>query len=421
MQIILTVIEGPHSGREFVFEGHDTFLVGRSKRTHFQLIAKDMYFSRLHFLVEVNPPCVRVTDMKSRNGTWVNGQRVQSAELRDGDKIKAGHTILSVAFRHGPCDSPPPQAAPTVTAAPTQAPAAATIAPGDLPAIPGYRLERELGRGGMGVVYAAQALGSGAAAAIKTIMPAVAPTSVQVERFLREARILEQLEHPNIVAFRAMGEADGLLWFAMEYVPGFDAARLLREQGPQPIKVAVRIMCQVLQALEHAHERGFVHRDIKPANILIRKVSGGAASGAGQATGQSSTLSVKLADFGLARVYQTSQLSGLTLSGDIGGTVKFMPPEQITHYRDVKPAADQYAAAATLYHLLTDDYVYDFRDAGVAAIAMILDEDPVPIRERRTDVPKDLAKVIHRALEREPRDRFADVGEFRRALAPFGR
>jgi serine/threonine-protein kinase len=276
-----------------------------------------------------------------------------------------------------------------------------------LPDITGYQLERELGRGGMGIVYKARAEAGGGTVALKTIMPAVAPTRVQIERFLREARILEQLKHPNIVGFRAMGEAGGLLWFAMEYVPGFDTARLLKEQGPQPIKVAVRLICQVLQALEHAHERGFVHRDIKPANILVTDVNG--------------TKTVKLADFGLARVYQTSQLSGLTLSGDVGGTVKFMPPEQITHYREVKPPADQYAAAATLYHLLTGAYVYDFRDAGVAAIAQILEEDPVPIRDRRPEISKQLATVIHRALEREPADRFAGVHAFRQALLPLAR
>jgi serine/threonine-protein kinase len=402
MEIVLTVTEGPHLGREFVFAGHDTFLVGRSKKAHFQLVGKDMYFSRFHFVVEVNPPRVRVSDLKSRNGTWVNDERVASAELRDGDRIKAGHTMLRVALRRAPTDNP--AAAETVTLQrPEPLPASAAAA--GLPAVPGYQLQRELGRGGMGVVYLAREEAGGGDVAIKTIAPAVAPTSVQVERFLREARILEQLRHPNIVAFRAMGEAGGLLWFAMEYVPGVDAARLLKERGPLPVPLAVRLTCQLLQALEHAHAEGFVHRDIKPANILITETGG--------------KKMVKLADFGLARVYQTSQISGLTLTGDFGGTAKFMPPEQITHYREVKPPADQYAAAATLYNLLTGAYVYDFAGAGVEAIAMILDEDPVPIRTRRPELPEPLAEVIHQALAREPAQRHADVRTLRRALAPF--
>jgi serine/threonine-protein kinase len=375
-----------------------------------------MYFSRLHFLVEVNPPRVCVIDMNSRNGTWVNDRRVQTAELRDGDRIKAGHTILKVTLQYAPGESPDdvatvaPAAPATTTAAPTAARTGTdepTAAPAHFPAIPGYRLERELGRGGMGVVYLARQEPAGDAIAIKTIMPAIAPTGVQVERFLREARILEQLRHPNIVAFRAMGEAGGLLWFAMEYVPGFDAARLLKEQGPLPVPLAIRLVSQLLQALEHAHEQGFVHRDIKPANILITEVNGKKL--------------VKLADFGLARVYQTSQISGLTLTGDIGGTTKFMPPEQITHYREVKPPADQYAAAATLYNLLTGMHVYDFAGAGIEAIAMILDDEPVPIRQRRADLPQELADLIQQALAREPQDRFGDVKEFRQALLPFAR
>jgi eukaryotic-like serine/threonine-protein kinase len=423
MEVVLTVTDGPHQGREFTFAEHDTFLVGRSKRAHFQLVAKDMYFSRLHFLVEVNPPRVRVIDMKSRNGTWVNGQRVPSADLKDGDKIKAGHTILRVALRYGPGEKP--EEALTVAPPPPAASAGTAATQAASPVIPGYHLERELGRGGMGVVYLAREEASEQAVALKTITPAVTPTGSQVERFLREARILEQLRHPNIVAFRAMGEAGGLLWFAMEYVPGTDAARLLREEGPLPVKTAVRMICHVLQALEHAHAKGFVHRDIKPANILLEIGQGDKETGRQGDTETrrlgAATLTAILADFGLARVYQTSQISGLTLAGDIGGTAKFMPPEQITNYREVKPPADQYSVAATLYNLLTGAGVYDFKGGGIEAIAMILDEDPVPIQKRRPELVEKLAAVIHKALAREPGDRFADVSEFRKALLPFSK
>src|SRR5437899_5978631 len=97
MRVTLTVIGGPHEGQTFSFSGHDTFLVGRSKRAHFRLPTKDRYFSRAHFLVEVNPPRCRLMDMASRNGTYVNGQRVQTTDLCDGDQIRAGRTILRVS------------------------------------------------------------------------------------------------------------------------------------------------------------------------------------------------------------------------------------------------------------------------------------------------------------------------------------
>ena len=241
--------------------------------------------------------------------------------------------------------------------------------------------------------------------ALKVITPAMAGTRAQLERFLREVSILHGLDHPNVVAFRDVGAAAGRLYFAMEYVSGRDAERLLKEDGPLPVPRAVALVCQVLAGLAYAHARGFVHRDVKPSNVLVAEANGVEA--------------VKLADFGLARVYQASQLSGLTLTGDVGGTPAFMPPEQITAYREAKPPADQYAAAATLYNLLTGEYVYDLPARGPLRYAKILNKPPVPILSRRPDLPPALAAVIHRGLARDPARRFPGVAEFRKALEPF--
>src|SRR5215831_2384944 len=106
MRITLQVTDGPHKGRTFTFQGHDTFLVGRSKRAHLRLPAKDMYFSRVHFLVEVNPPSCRLMDMGSRNGTHVNGQRVETIDLKDGDQIRAGHTVFRLTLAGDPVPVP---------------------------------------------------------------------------------------------------------------------------------------------------------------------------------------------------------------------------------------------------------------------------------------------------------------------------
>jgi serine/threonine-protein kinase len=412
MEIVLTVIAGPHQGRTFTFTGHDTFLVGRSRHAHFQLAAKDPYFSRMHFLVEVHPPRCRLTDLGSRNGTYVNNQRVKGADLRDGDEVRAGHTLLRVQVRPTVEDAATGPYLPASSAEPLDLAMVAVRPPAGapqpaLPAIAGYRLVRELGRGGMGVVYLAERESDGSQVAVKTIIPAVAASSKQIGRFLREAEILQQLDHPHIVAFRDQGEANGLPYFVMDYVPGTDAARLLKQHGRLPVRAAVRMLCQVLSALEYAHARRFVHRDIKPANLLLTPAEG--------------RRTLKLADFGLARIYQASQLSGLTLSGDVGGTVSFLPPEQITRYRDVQPPADQYAAAATLYTLLTGRFVYDFDTSEMQPLVLILQEDPVPIQARLPDLSDELAAVIHRALARNPAKRYADAGAFREALLPFGR
>jgi serine/threonine-protein kinase len=148
-----------------------------------------------------------------------------------------------------------------------------------------------------------------------------------------------------------------------------------------------------------------VHRDIKPANLLVTVVDG--------------RETVKLADFGLARVYHASRLSGLTLLGDIAGTVPFMAPEQILNFRESQPPADQYAAAAALYNLLTGCFLFDFDAGYLQALHMVLEGEPVPIQARRRDIPEELATVIHRGLSKEPAQRHADVQAMRKALAQF--
>jgi pSer/pThr/pTyr-binding forkhead associated (FHA) protein len=484
MRITLTVTAGPNKGREFSFVGHDTFLVGRSQRAHFRLPGKDRYFSRIHFMVEVNPPSCAVMDMGSRNGTHVNGTRVERCVLKNGDTIRAGHTILRVTVEgvpsektaavraltttgstpspvtplpptqpgHPPDHKQSPVAPVTVTTqssqpttplrpsqpSPPQAPPPAAIEAdpcrlcnaaltaltdsldGGLPLvcqvcnaairsrpqpIPGYHLAGELGHGSMGLVYLALHDADSRAVAIKTITPAVAGSTTQVERFLREASILRELDHPSIIRFLELGNAPGLLFFAMEYVRGTDAERLLKATGPFGVGRAVRLVGQLLEGLAYAHARGFVHRDIKPANLLV--------------TSEGGEERVRLADFGLARIYQASQMSGLTMAGEMGGTLSFMPPEQVTSYRDALPASDQYSAAATLYTLLTGSLVHDFPPQIHLQLAKILNADPVPIRERCPEVPEVLAAVIHRALQRDPNDRWPDAAAFREALQPF--
>ena len=392
MRVTLTVTEGPHRGEVFEFREHDTFLVGRSSEAQFRLPFKDKTLSRVHFMVEVNPPRCRLMDMGSTNGTFVNGRRVTTVDLGDGDTIKGGKTVLAVAI-----EMPPDLAATTVLI---------RTAEGGLPEVPGYRLERELGRGGMGVVYLATALADGAAVALKMVRPAVVGSTVVVDRFLREAAVLSRLDHPRIVRLRDLGSTPEGLYFAMDYVDGDDAEALLkRRRTPLPIGPAVDLACQALEAMEYAHGQGVVHRDIKPQNLLLTRAGGGRE--------------LHVADFGLARLYQESTLSGLTLTGQIAGSVGYMPPEQITDFRNVRPAADLYALAASLYTLLTGRKVYDFPEGINRQLLTILQSDPVPIRDRRGDVPPALAEVIHRALARDPADRFPDAAAMRAALLPF--
>jgi serine/threonine protein kinase len=401
MKITLAVTAGPHAGQSFAFEQHDTFLVGRGEDVHFRL-PDDQTLSRKHFLLEVNPPLCRIEDLKSRSGTKVNGRRVETADLSDGDRIEAGGSSFHVQIeRQAEID-------PDVTRDPGTMAQPANQWPtlSQFPAVPGYTIRREVGRGGMGAVYEAQRTTDGATVALKTLTPAVAPTRLAIERFLREARILKELNHAHIVAFRDMGEVHRLLWFAMEYVPGQDAAVHVKAEGPLPTREVCRLGLQLLDALTYAHAKKFVHRDIKPHNLLLARAESG-------------SLSVKLSDFGLARTYQASQLSGLTVAGESGGTPLYMPPEQWVNFRDVKPPADQYSAAATLYFLMSGQPVYEPGGSAMEVMLRVMNDDPVPLRTRRPDVAEALAAVIHHALARKPEKRFADVQAFAKALKPF--
>ena len=211
--------------------------------------------------------------------------------------------------------------------------------------------------------------------------------------------------NPNIVGFVEGGRVGPLIYLAMEHLTGPDVARVLKEKGPLQPRTAVRLICQVLTGLGHAHEQGFVHRDIKPANILLHTVGGKRVA--------------KLADFGLARAFESSRMSGLTMQGEVGGTPAFMAPEQVTHYRDVTPAADQYSIAATLYNLLTGTTPHDLPKNVGQALVMVLTENPIPIRERRPEIDAGLAEVIHKAMSREPGERFLDTVKLRKALVGY--
>jgi serine/threonine-protein kinase len=393
--LVLDIVEGPAAGRSFRLTGHTTFTIGRLPGLNVSL-PDDPYLSRMHCLIEFNPPAARVVDLESKSGTRVNGTRVTKADLKTGDRVKAGATVLLIRLPAGAADT---------VSGPDQE-------TGDFqldsrlcfPEIPGYVIEDELGRGNMGVVYRARDRGTGEPVAVKTILPAVAPTPAAAGRFRRESDILRRLAHPNIVEYRDGGLAGGLLYFVMELVPGRDAGKIVAEHGPLAPERAVGWVAQLLDGLAHAHDRGFVHRDVKPSNLLVVTEAGGGGE------------RVKLSDFGLARAYETSSMSGLTFSDAAGGTPAFMPPEQATDFRGAKPSADQYAAASTLYYLLTGSNVYEKCRSVPELLKRITAEDPIPLRPGAAELPGLCGAVIRRALARDPAARFPDARAMKAAL-----
>jgi hypothetical protein len=447
MRVILDVLQGPRQGRSFVFDRHDTFIVGRSRFVHCP-VPEDTALSRDHFLIEVNPPRCELRDLGSTNGTFVNDRRVDRAKLSSGDRIAAGQSVFRVrvesalesgvgAILPSPVATsrtetvalePPTVTVVTCASCGVGAPPGIEVAmpPGSsagepvewlcdacraevstLPQpVPHYTTLRELGRGAMGVVYQGRHNQTGRLVALKLIVPESAAARSAVDRFLREMSVISQLKHPNIVEWLEQGMTRGQFWFAMEYVSGTNLESVANTNpGKYPITQACRMACQVLKGLEQAHSLGFVHRDIKPENILIGRYPEG--------------LVAKISDFGLAKSYRGLGLSGLTFSGEMRGTVPFMPPEQMLDFKTVLPSGDLYATAATLYYLLTSQFIYDQLNEGGDLIRMLLEESPVPIQKRRPEIPNALANVLEKCLARDPKDRYPTATAMRQALRPF--
>ena len=462
MRITLTVEAGPHAGHVFEFPEHALFLVGRSDvptsdSAEGQVLLPHPFHDR------VQPAPVPADRHGEHQRTRSTAGWSTTADLHDGDLIKAGKTILRVS--HGGRAVPPLPRARTLLAPRDAATIPLPARPSDRPIArsPGSSRPTDHRAAVLGRVRSARPpsreqggftgatdprghrsalpglpgddpahpqpiaglpdrprAGPGRAWASST-WPSATPTAARrpeddpagdrrheraFDRFLREAGILRELDHPNIVAFRDLGEADGLLYFAMDYVPGTDAARCSRSTAA-PCRSAA--------------PSGWSARCSRPSTTPTPRGSSTATSSrpTSWSTREGGRETVKLADFGLARLYQASQLSGLTMQGDLGGTAAFMAPEQITHLRQVRPPADQYAAGATLYNLLTDRPIYDLPAPAGAA-------DPDDPARRPGADPRAPSGPPGRPGRDHPSgagpgagDRFANVLEMRRALTPY--
>src|SRR5256886_301182 len=427
MRVTLRVLAGPYNGQEFTFDQHDTFLIGRSENAHLYL-PEDRFFSRHHCLLEIAPPRCFLRDLGSTNGTFVNGQRVQEVFLQSGDRIQGGQTILEVdvqATQQVAAGDTPTLIKPlevTVECANCgrreQVEGSATNEPMTFVCeecreelkrqpqpVPGYEMIKILGRGGMGCVMLARDEKSGRGVAIKTLLPEVAVTDQALRRFMREIEVAAALDHPNIVRFIESGTHNGAVYLVSEYVEGSDAARLADSQGGRlPYRQAIEIISQSLDALAYAHTRSYIHRDIKESNILI--------------TGGASNLTAKLTDFGLAKSFRQSGMSGITMAGDMAGTFAYMPPEQIRDFRNVRPTSDIYAIGMTAYSLLAGDIALNLGSGHdmAATVRAIFEGRIIPLRERVSDVPERVAEVIERALVKEPENRWQSAAAMRTAL-----
>ena len=246
-----------------------------------------------------------------------------------------------------------------------------------------YSLEREIGRGGMGVVFLARDVALDRPVAIKLLPSAMAADVELRERFLREARTAAQLSHPNIVPIHLVEERDGSIYFVMALVEGESLGERVRRVGPLPSGEVVRILQEVAWALAYAHGRGVVHRDIKPDNILLERGSGRAM----------------LTDFGIARSLNAAT-SG-TVPGLILGTLQYIAPEQADGTVPVDGRADLYALGVTAFYALTGRHPFE-TTVGVKLLAAHLLEPAPPIASVSATVPPKLAEIVDRCLLKDP-------------------
>ena len=426
-KITLTITRGKLSRQQYTFESRSTCIVGRNVDCNLQIADKvDMTISRYHCLLDINPPDIRVRDLGSLNGTFVNGKNIGQRQkqqlakeaiklnfpeynLQDGDEIKLGDILFKIGVQveeqlNKIPDLPVQEENAKIKFLTITKKLLNLAQDGNvsLQSISGYNLIKSLGKGDFGEVFLAKHIQTKRSIAIKIMLPAVATQKQGIEMFLRETENIKILQHPHIVQLLDYGFVENTFFFTMEYFSGGNVWDLMQRSGWRlPIDIAVDVTLQVLDGLIYAHEveisniksvngiitkgKGLVHQDLKPNNIFISKIN--------------DKLVIKIGDYGLSKAFDLAGLSGQTLTGTKMGTPAFMPRQQVLNFKAELPEIDIWATAACLYNMLTGYFPRDFTGDPWLSV---LQNNPVPILQRHPGIPQKLAKVIDLALQEKP-------------------
>jgi serine/threonine protein kinase len=391
---------GALQGTTYDIEGD--VAVGRGPTN--DIVIDDCVLSLLHCRFHMSEGCVFITDLGSTNGTWVNGERIISLELHDGDTLTIGGSKIRVQI---------PFTAPSGTLVTTppesHAPAKSEIS-GDIFGSVMYSLNRKIAEGGMGSIYEAQQFGAEGfikTVAIKMILPKYAQRETLISSFVGEARLVANLVHQNIVQIHHLGRHEGGYYIAMEYIDGITLTnfmvmhvRLVRQV---PVDLATFIVSRIGRGLEYAHNKKdsngnplqLVHRDVSPNNIMIDTEG-----------------DVKLTDFGVAKAAQFMEDE----SGDLVGCVEFMSPEQ-ARCEPVDGRSDIFSLGLVFYELLTGTRLFRCEDGDVPRALDAVSEASVPNPQTyRPEISDEVADIVMNMLAKNPADRYLSAGEMSRAL-----
>jgi serine/threonine-protein kinase len=269
-----------------------------------------------------------------------------------------------------------------------------------------YRVERELGQGGMGVVVAARHLELDELFAIKLLLPEALAQPQAIERFLREARAAARLKSEHVAKVHDVGRLEsGAPYMVMEHLDGVDLSKIVRTNGPFPVREAAALLLQACDALAEAHDRGIIHRDLKPANLFLVQRPNGSPC-------------LKVLDFGISK-HTAPVDAGLTRSGEILGSPLYMSPEQMARMKDADARADIWAMGVILFELVTGTTPF-VGDTLTEVVARVLQEEPPPPSRLRADVPGWVDAIVLRCLKKRPDERYASIRELEGALRGGG-
>lgn len=394
--MFLVVIAGPDRGKSFELPNAGTLTLGRGTDQPYSL--SDPRVSRKQCTLDIQRDNISVTDCESRGGTFINGQQVQSQDLKLNDVLRIGDSELRLQNVTGANDDTTLGGSPKPTPSPLSNDLSGLIGK----EIHNYRLERVLAQGRNGWVFYAKHTKHARDLAVKVLYPSFTQVEEEMQRFTRAMKTMFSLEHPNIVRLYNAGVHKPYCWLAMEYVNGEALTEIIRRIGTAgmlPWDYAFRVAVQVARALEAAETQHIMHRNVSPSSILVRKED----------------QVVKLGDLMLAKAMEGVNAANITKPGELIGEVAYMSPERTVGPDGVDIRSDIYGLGATLYAVLTGRP--PFEDASLPGlIQKIRQTEPVKPKKYQLSINEMFEGIVLKCLEKRPEDRYQSFSKLLQEL-----